>query len=151
MKEFEFEFHSADYSALLGALQFLSIVLGHLYLDSSETESIKEEVVSQKVHQLLEHLGDLCSTVQHTTHGCSQSQVHFLHDLPVYLVVECYEQFIIWLKDEIYNFHDLPFAVKSHLLPEDKKKIHEIPSQWKSMLCAQIGATHNLLHHECAI
>lgn len=136
MKDFEFEFHSADYSALLGALQFLSIILGHLYMTSSETGSIKEEVVSQKVHQFLEHLGDLHSTAQHSTHGCSQSQEHFLHDLPLYLVVECYEKFMIWLKDEMYNFHGIPLAVKSHLLPEDKKKLQEIPSQWKGMLCA---------------
>ena len=77
--------------------------------------------------------------------GCTPTlsplQLKFLEALPTTIVFSCLQLFIQWLKDGMYDFHTLPFALKTHLSPNDQKALDLIPATWKGGIAAVHGAT----------
>eukprot|EP00731_Ephydatia_muelleri_P026802 Em0018g902a len=64
-------------------------------------------------------------------------RLKFLENLPTVMVFSCLQKFIRWLKDGIYDFHTLPFTLKTHLPLEYQEALLQIPEKWK-------GAKSNL-------
>ena len=84
------------------------------------------------------------SLIQHNNHGLSPSQFKFLNDMPIWLVMKSYEQFSTWLEVELYNFYYLNIVFKSHLQPEDEKRLQDIPNQWKGRSCQMEFCLHTM-------
>ena len=83
------------------------------------------------IHGFMEYLGDpLIATVT----KLSESQQKFIYNLQICSIMPCYKQFVAWHEDEMFNFHYLKLAFKSHLMPKDKQSIEEIPSKWKGTI-----------------
>ena len=61
----------------------------------------------------------------------SPPQLKFLEALPTVMVFTCLQLFIQWLKDGMYDFHTLPFTLKSHLSPNDLDALRLVPTKWK--------------------
>ena len=41
------------------------------------------------------------------------------------------ELFVQWIKDGVYDFHQLPLVMKKHLEAEDEKKLREISANYE--------------------
>ena len=94
----------------------------------------QEEMYNLTIHGFMKYLGDpLIATIT----KLSDSQQRFIYNLPIRLIIPCYNQFAIWNEDEMFSFYYLKLTFKSHLLPEDKQSIEDIPSKWKGTIkCA---------------
>ena len=66
-----------------------------------------------------------------STPTLSPPQLKFLENLPTVMVFSCLQKFIQWLKDGMYDFHTLPFTLKTHLPLEDQEALLQIPEKWK--------------------
>ena len=67
-----------------------------------------------------------------STPTLSSPQLKFLESLPTAMVFTCLQLFIQWLKDGMYDFHTLPFTLKTHLSPEDQEALLQIPNKWRA-------------------
>ena len=150
----EFEFHSASYLTLLEAVQVIKNVLGHLIsykvcmgdcvnfvqLIILENMSFVQESdlvnTQQTVRQFMAALDSQIDQntpvfAKASTPTLSPPQLKFLESLPTAMVFTCLKLFIQWLKDGMYDFHTLPFTLKTHLSPEDQEALLQIPNKWK--------------------
>ena len=66
-----------------------------------------------------------------STPTLSPPQLKFLENLPTVVVFSCLQKFIQWLKDGMYDFHTLPFTLKTHLSSEDQEALLQIPEKWE--------------------
>ena len=66
-----------------------------------------------------------------STSTLSPPQIKVLENLPIAMVFTCLQLFIQWLNDGMYDFHTLPFALKTKMSPEDQEALHQIPNKWK--------------------
>ena len=69
-----------------------------------------------------EHLSDpqrVLHEIGITPHSLKHSQLTCLIDIPLPRVFACFQRFVQWMDNGIYDFCNLPLAIKVHLSEED--------------------------------
>ena len=63
----------------------------------------------------------------------SPSQLACLQALKLPYLYSTLEQFVNWVKDGMYDFHQLPFVMKKHLEPEDKEVLSMLDTNYEGL------------------
>ncbi len=64
-----------------------------------------------------------------------QSQLEYLHSLKLPFLYSTLEQFVEWVRDGMYDFHQLPLVMRKHLEPQDEVALNSFQSSYKGILC----------------
>ncbi|KAL5466920.1 hypothetical protein EMCRGX_G031083 [Ephydatia muelleri] len=109
IKKLEFEFHSVGWGN---------------YVNPPNDQYKLDSVKSQTIHGFMSILDSQINQnapvfARSSTPTLSPPQLKFLENLPTVMVFSCLQKFIQWLKDGMYDFHTLPFTLKTHLPLED--------------------------------
>ena len=103
-----------------------------LLQETDQLDSVKSQTIRQFM-SILDSQIDQNTPVfaRSSTPTLSPPQLKFLENLPTVMVFSCLQKFIQWLKDGMYDFHTLPFTLKTHLPLEDQEALIQIPAKWK--------------------
>ena len=86
-----------------------------------------------------------------TPNSLEQSQIACLVHLPLHAVFACFQLFVQWVDQGVYDFCNLPLALKAHLPEADRVFLEqELKDQWKGELEeleTEVKRTIELLKH----
>ena len=68
---------------------------------------------------------------QFGVYGLSSAQERVLCGLPLSAILSTMQLFGEWVKDERYEFSDLPFIFKSHMSEQDLSSVQQLDKTWK--------------------
>ena len=63
----------------------------------------------------------------------SRSQLASLQALKLPYLYSTLELFVNWVKDGVYDFHQLPFAMKKRLEPEDEEALDKLDTTYEGV------------------
>ena len=66
-------------------------------------------------------------------YSLSSSQLACLQALKLPYLYSTMELFVNWVKDGIYDFHELPFVMKKHLEPEDEEVLDKLDTNYEGV------------------
>ena len=67
-----------------------------------------------------------------------RSQLEYLLSLKLPFLYSTLEQFVQWIKDGMYDFHQLPLVMRKHLEPPDEEALSNIQKSYAGILCINV-------------
>ena len=131
MKQFEYEFHSADYHLLIIVATALRNIIGHLLKLLDENSSDCQNLETFKALKFVLIVYESSSLVdvlkEIGVENPSPSHLQCLEDLPLTATYSCLKLFLRWVDEGYYDYCTLPFPFKVHLSDDQQHAIEE----WK--------------------
>lgn len=129
-KQLEFEFHSADYNLMMEVLTGFKTVIGFLIKELSEGEkNFEDQTIGEFMltNNLYKQRGDHKKVLKEIgIRSASNDNLDILANLPLTASYSCLIHFFQWVDEGFYDFCALPYNLKIHLDPQDKKTIETL-------------------------
>ena len=84
------------------------------------------------------------------TENLTDTQLACISELPLPAVYSCLQLFVKWIKEGLYDFCSLPFAIKTHITYQDQVSLQQVPIRWAgtpTQLLDEIKAMSDVLSH----